>query len=134
MRAFPRRTEAPNWQSHDARWPRLQGAFPQRIIEETAEDLNEFVGMLERLGASGARRHGHEAKFPPSIGKLRAITTIVPATFCSLSAIKLSKRPMSSQPRSGNLQLRKLLIDYMKPGASGYSAQAHASGLLFDPT
>ena len=27
-----------------------QGPFPQRIIEETEEDLNEFIKVLESLG------------------------------------------------------------------------------------
>ena len=29
-----------------------QGPFPQWIIDETEEDLNEFVSVLEGLGAS----------------------------------------------------------------------------------
>ena len=73
-----------------------RGPFPQRIIEETEEDLNEFVCVLERLGITVKRPETwpHDASFPRSIGSLKGTTTIVPATSCWLSATTLSKRPM----------------------------------------
>jgi N-dimethylarginine dimethylaminohydrolase len=42
-----------------------QGPFPQKIIEETEEDLNEFVRILEGLGVTVKRPETwpHEAKF-----------------------------------------------------------------------
>ncbi len=42
-----------------------RGPFPQRIIEETEEDLNEFVRILEGLGVTVKRPQTwpHEAKF-----------------------------------------------------------------------
>jgi N-dimethylarginine dimethylaminohydrolase len=42
-----------------------QGAFPQWIIEETEEDLNEFVAVLEKLGITVKRPETwpHEAQF-----------------------------------------------------------------------
>ena len=42
-----------------------RGPFPQRIIEETEEDLNEFARTLQSLGISVKRPETwpHEAKF-----------------------------------------------------------------------
>jgi hypothetical protein len=42
-----------------------RGPFPQRIIEETEEDLNEFVRILEGLGITVKRPQTwpHEAEF-----------------------------------------------------------------------
>jgi len=42
-----------------------QGPFPQQIIEETEEDLREFVAVLEELGITVKRPETwpHEAKF-----------------------------------------------------------------------
>jgi hypothetical protein len=42
-----------------------RGAFPQRIIEETDEDLNEFVRILEKQGVTVKRPDTwpHEAEF-----------------------------------------------------------------------
>ncbi len=42
-----------------------QGPFPQQIIEETEEDLNAFVAVLEKLGITVKRPQAwpHEAKF-----------------------------------------------------------------------
>ena len=41
------------------------GPFPQQIIEETDEDLNEFIVALEKLGVTVKRPETwpHEAKF-----------------------------------------------------------------------
>src|SRR5215472_7149172 len=42
-----------------------RGAFPSKIIEETEEDLEKFVQVLERLGIVVRRPQtwSHEAKF-----------------------------------------------------------------------
>ena len=65
-----------------------RGPFPQQIIEETEEDLNGFVKILEGLGITVKRPDTWRtmANFPRSIGKLRGTTTIVPAMFCWSSA------------------------------------------------
>ena len=75
-----------------------RGPFPQRIIEETEEDLNAFIKVLETLGITVKRpRHGHtKPSSPRSIGKPKGTIIIVPATSCWSSATILSKRPTSS--------------------------------------
>ena len=42
-----------------------QGPFPQWIIDETEEDLHEFIGVLEKLGVTVKRPETwpHESKF-----------------------------------------------------------------------
>jgi hypothetical protein len=62
-----------------------RGPFPERIIEETEEDLLAFIKVLETVGitALNAPRHGHtKPGSPRSIGKPRGTIIIVPATFC----------------------------------------------------
>ena len=75
-----------------------QGPFPQQIIEETEEDLNAFVAVLEKLGITVKRPETwpHEAKFSTIHWESKGTTIIVPATSCWSSATTLSKHPMSS--------------------------------------
>ena len=102
-----------------------RGPFPQRIIEETEEDLNEFAESWKaRASPSNVRRHGRtRPRSPRSIGSPRDTTTTAPATSCWSSATRSSRRPTSSAAaRRRPSAIAALLMDYMKSGAKWYSA------------
>ena len=67
-----------------------RGPFPQQVIEETEEDLNEFARILEGLGVVVRRPADMAARrrFQRSTGSLGDTTIIAPAIFCWSSATK----------------------------------------------
>jgi len=74
-----------------------RGPFPQKVIEETEEDLNEFVKVLASSGVTVKRPETwpHEAKFSTIHWERKATTIIPPGTFSLSLATRLLKHPMS---------------------------------------
>ena len=75
-----------------------RGPFPQKIIEETEEDLNEFISFLETLGITVKRpmTWPHEAKFSSIHWQAEGYYNYCPRDIVLVTATTLSKRPTSS--------------------------------------
>jgi N-dimethylarginine dimethylaminohydrolase len=102
-----------------------RGPFPERIIEETEEDLNEFVRLLEGLGITVKRPETwpHEAKFSTIHWEVEGYYNYCPRDVLLVIADHIIETPNVIRSRAQEtFSYRRLLIDYMKSGAKWYSA------------
>jgi len=102
-----------------------QGAFPQWIIEETEEDLNEFVAVLEKLGITVKRPETwpHEAQFSTIHWQSEGYYNYCPRDIMLVIGDHLIETPNVVRSRAQeSFSYRKLMIDYLKSGAKWYSA------------
>src|SRR4249920_433180 len=102
-----------------------RGPFPQQIIEETEEDLNEFIEVLESLGISVKRPETwpHEAKFSTIHWEAQGYYNYCPRDVLLVIADQIIETPNVIRSRAQETySYRKLLMDYMKSGARWYSA------------
>jgi len=102
-----------------------RGLFPQQIIEETEEDLNEFVQVLEDLGITVKRPETwrHEAKFSTIHWEAEGYYNYCPRDVLLVIGDHIIETPNVIRSRAQEtFSYRTLLMDYMKSGAKWYSA------------
>jgi N-dimethylarginine dimethylaminohydrolase len=102
-----------------------RGPFPQRIIEETEEDLNEFVEILKNLDITVRRPETwpHEAKFSTIHWEAQGYYNYCPRDILLVVGDQIIETPNVIRSRAQEtFSYRKLLMEYMKSGAKWYSA------------
>jgi len=101
------------------------GAFPQQIIEETHEDLEGLVKILEGLGIAVKRPQTwpHYAKFSTIHWEAQGYYNYCPRDVLLVIGDHIIETPNVIRSRAQEtFSYRALLIDYMKSGAKWYSA------------
>ena len=102
-----------------------QGPFPQRIIEETEEDLNAFVAVLEDLGVTVKRPETwpHEAKFSTIHWESQGYYNYCPRDILLVIGDHIIETPTVIRSRAQEtFSYRAMMVDYLKSGAKWYSA------------
>jgi N-dimethylarginine dimethylaminohydrolase len=102
-----------------------RGPFPQKIIEEAEEDLNEFVQILEKLGITVKRPQTwpHEAEFSTIHWESHGYYNYCPRDVLLVIGDHIIETPNVIRSRSQETySYRTLLMDYFKSGAKWYSA------------
>ena len=102
-----------------------QGPFPQWIIEETEEDLNAFVAVLEELGITVKRPETwpHEEKFSTIHWESEGYYNYCPRDIMLVIGDQVIETPNVMRSRSQeSFSYRKMMVDYLKAGAKWYSA------------
>lgn len=102
-----------------------RGPFPQKIIEETEEDLNEFVQALEKQGVTVKRPDTwqHDAKFSTINWETEGYYNYCPRDIMLVIGDQIIETPNVIRSRAQETySYRTLLMDYMKSGARWYSA------------
>ena len=102
-----------------------QGPFPQQIIEETEEDLNTFVAVLEELGITVKRPESwpHEAKFSTIHWESEGFYNYCPRDIMLVIGDHIIETPNVIRSRAQEtFSYRTMMVDYLKSGAKWYSA------------
>jgi len=102
-----------------------QGPFSQRIIEETEEDVNAFVAVLEELGITVKRPETwpHEAKFSTIHWESEGFYNYCPRDILLVIGDHIIETPNVIRSRSlETFSYRAMMVDYLKSGAKWYSA------------
>ncbi|MCP3870911.1 MAG: inosamine-phosphate amidinotransferase 1 [Gammaproteobacteria bacterium] len=102
-----------------------QGPFPQRILEETEEDLNAFVTVLEKLGITVKRPDTwpHESRFSTIHWESEGYYNYCPRDILLVIGDHIIETPNVIRSRSQeSFSYRAMLVDYLKSGAKWYSA------------
>jgi len=102
-----------------------RGPFPQKVIEETEEDLNEFVKVLASSGVTVKRPETwpHEAKFSTIHWEAQGYYNYSPRDILLVIGDQIIETPNVIRSRAQEtFSYRALLIDYMRSGAKWYSA------------
>ena len=102
-----------------------QGPFPQQIIEETEEDLNAFVAVLEELGVTVKRPETwpHEAKFSTLHWESEGYYNYCPRDIMLVIGDHIIETPNVIRSRAQEtFSYRSMMMDYLKSGAKWYSA------------
>jgi N-dimethylarginine dimethylaminohydrolase len=102
-----------------------RGPFPQQIIDETEEDLNTFVAVLEELGVIVKRPETwpHEAKFSSIHWESEGYYNYCPRDILLVIGDHIIETPNVIRSRSQEtFSYRALMVDYLKSGAKWYSA------------
>lgn len=113
-----------------------QGEYPEWIIEETEEDLNEFVEALEKLGVTVKRPDtwAHDAQLSTPHWKAQGYHNYCPRDIMTVIGDHIIETPNVIRGRSfESFSYRKILLEYLKSGAKWYSApQPMLLDSLFD--
>ena len=102
-----------------------RGPFPQQVIEETEEDLSEFIRMLEKQGVTVKRPEAwpHEAPFSTIHWTSQGYYNYCPRDVLLVIGDQIIETPNVIRSRAQEtFSYRRLLMDYMKSGAKWYSA------------
>jgi len=102
-----------------------QGTFPQQIIEETEEDLNAFVAVLENLGITVKRPETwpHEARFSTIHWESEGFYNYCPRDIMLVIGDHIIETPNVIRSRAQEtFSYRTMMVDYLKSGAKWYSA------------
>jgi N-dimethylarginine dimethylaminohydrolase len=102
-----------------------QGPFPQQIIEETEEDLNAFVAVLEKLGITVKRPETwpHEARFSTIHWESEGFYNYCPRDILLVIGDHIIETPNVIRSRAQEtFSYRTMMVDYLKSGAKWYSA------------
>ncbi len=102
-----------------------QGPFPQQIIEETEEDLNAFVAVLEELGITVKRPEtwSHETKFSTIHWESEGFYNYCPRDIMLVIGDHIIETPNVIRSRAQEtFSYRTMMVDYLKSGAKWYSA------------
>jgi len=102
-----------------------RGPFPQRIVEETEEDLNEFVRVLENSGITVKRPETwpHDAGFSTIDWEAEGYYNYCPRDILLVIGDHIIETPTVIRSRAQEtFSYRKLLLDYMNSGAKWYGA------------
>jgi N-dimethylarginine dimethylaminohydrolase len=101
------------------------GRFPQQVIEETEEDLNGFVKILEDLGITVKRPDTwpHETSFSTIHWEAQGYYNYCPRDVLLVIGDHIIETPNVIRSRAQEtFSYRTLLMEYMKSGAKWYSA------------
>ncbi len=102
-----------------------QGAFPQQIIDETEEDLNAFVAVLEEAGVTVKRPETwpHEAGFSTIHWESEGYYNYCPRDVLLVIGDQIIETPNVIRSRSQEtFSYRSLMLEYLRSGARWYSA------------
>jgi len=102
-----------------------QGPFPQHVIEETEEDLNAFVAVLEELGITIKRPETwpHEARFSTIHWESEGFYNYCPRDIMLVIGDHIIETPNVIRSRAQEtFSYRTMMVDYLKSGAKWYSA------------
>jgi N-dimethylarginine dimethylaminohydrolase len=102
-----------------------RGPFPQQIIDETEEDLNEFIRVLKDLRITVKRPETwpHEAKFSTIHWESQGYYNYCPRDIMLVIGDHIIETPNVIRSRAQEtFSYRTLLMDYMKSGARWYGA------------
>lgn len=102
-----------------------QGPFPQKIIEETEEDLSAFVAVLEQAGVKVRRPEtwSHEARFSTIHWESRGYYNYCPRDVMLVIGDHIIETPNVIRSRAQEtFSYRTMLMEYLKSGAKWYSA------------
>jgi len=102
-----------------------QGPFPQQIIEETEEDLNAFVAVLEELGITVKRPETwpHEAKYSTIHWESEGFYNYCPRDIMLVIGDHIIETPNVIRSRAQEtFSYRTMMVDYLTSGAKWYSA------------
>ena len=102
-----------------------QGPIPQQIIEETEEDLNAFVEVLQAQGVTVKRPDTwpHEDKFSTIHWESEGYYNYCPRDVMLVIGDTIIETPNVIRSRyQETFSYRSLLMDYLKSGAKWYSA------------
>ena len=101
------------------------GPFPQRIVEETAEDLDEFVRVLRGLGVTVRRPETwpHEASFSTIHWEAQGYYNYCPRDILMVIGDQIIETPNVIRSRAQEtFSYRALLMEYLRSGARWFSA------------
>ena len=102
-----------------------RGPFPQRIVEETAEDLDEFVRVLRGLGVTVRRPETwpHEASFSTVHWEAQGYYNYCPRDILLVIGDQIIETPNVIRSRAQEtFSYRALLMEYLRSGARWFSA------------
>ena len=102
-----------------------QGPFPERIIEETEEDLNTFAAVLEKLGITVRRPETwpHEAKFSTIHWESEGYYNYCPRDIILVIGDQIIETPNVIRSRAlESFSYRSMMVDYLRSGAKWFSA------------
>jgi N-dimethylarginine dimethylaminohydrolase len=102
-----------------------QGAFPQQIIEETEEDLNEFVAALESEGVTVRRPDTwpHAEKLSTVHWESAGYYNYCPRDIMLVVGDQIIETPNVIRGRSQEtFSYRSLMMEYFEAGAKWFSA------------
>ena len=102
-----------------------QGPFPQKIIEETEEDLDAFTAVLEEHGVTVRRPETwpHEARFSSIHWESEGYYNYCPRDVLLVIGDQIIETPNVIRSRAQEtFSYRKLLVQYLQSGAKWYSA------------
>jgi N-dimethylarginine dimethylaminohydrolase len=102
-----------------------QGPFPNQIIEETEEDLNGFVEVLQKLGVTVRRPETwpHDVKFSTIHWESKGFYNYCPRDIMLVIGNQVIETPNVMRSRfQETFSYRTILIEYLKSGARWYSA------------
>ena len=102
-----------------------QGPFPQRIIEETEEDLNTFAAVLQGLGITVRRPETwpHEAKFSTIHWESEGYYNYCPRDIILVIGDQIIETPNVIRSRAlESFSYRSMMVDYLRSGAKWFSA------------
>ncbi len=101
------------------------GPFPQKIIEETEEDLNGFVEVLVSAGVTVKRPEtwAHETKFSTINWESEGYYNYCPRDIMLVVGDHIIETPNVMRCRAQeSFSYRSMMVDYLKSGAKWYSA------------
>lgn len=101
------------------------GPFPDWIIEEAEEDLNEFASAMRKLGVTVKQPETwpHEAEFSTVNWKSRGYYNYCPRDILLVIGDQIIETPCVIRSRAQEtFSYRAMLIDYLRSGAKWYSA------------
>jgi N-dimethylarginine dimethylaminohydrolase len=102
-----------------------RGPFPRKVIEETEEDLNAFVQILEAAGVTVKRPDTwrHDATFSTIDWQAQGYYNYCPRDIIMVVGDRIIETPNVIRSRTQEtFSYRSLLVDYMKSGAKWISA------------
>jgi N-dimethylarginine dimethylaminohydrolase len=102
-----------------------RGPFPQRVIEETEEDLDGFARILEKAGVTVRRPDSwpHDATFSTINWQAQGYYNYCPRDIMMVVGDQIIETPNVIRSRAQETySYRTLLLEYMKAGARWYSA------------
>lgn len=102
-----------------------QGPFPEWVIDEAEEDLNEFVAVLEQQGITVKRPETwpHEASFSTIHWQSEGYYNYCPRDIMLVVGDQIIETPNVIRSRAQeSYSYRKLLMEYLQSGARWFSA------------
>ncbi|WP_232452777.1 inosamine-phosphate amidinotransferase 1 [Burkholderia ubonensis] len=102
-----------------------EGPFPQRMIEETEEDLGAMVDIFSKLGITVKRPDtwDHEQEFSTAYWKTKGYYNYCPRDILLVVGDQIIETPNVIRGRSQETySYRRILLEYLKKGSRWYSA------------